>query len=92
LYPFPAAETVKQEQCAYSQDFLCIDNTSNDSTLSPAFSPTLSWSSDDTLIDNLSPSESLELMTPLQPKLLDQNVDIRLDDLLDWNGDQTFTA
>jgi len=90
--PFPAAETVKQEPSAYSQDFLCIDNTTSDSSVSPAFSPALSLSSDDTLFDNLSPLETHQLMTPLQLKSADQSAEIRLDDLLDWNGEQTFTA
>jgi hypothetical protein len=92
MNPFPAAETVKPEQDDYSQDFLCIDNATTDSSVSPAFSPALSLSSDDTLFDNLAPLESIQLMTPLQQKLPDQSVEIRLDDLLDWNGEQTFTA
>jgi len=29
-------------------------------------------------------------MTPLQEKLPDGMVDIRLDDLLDWSGEQTL--
>jgi hypothetical protein len=86
--PFPAAETVKPESGAFSQDFLCIDNATTDCAMSPA--PSLS--SDDTLIDQLSPPESLQLLTPLQSKLPEQNVEIRLDDLLDWNGEQTFAA
>jgi len=90
--PFPAAETVKQEPSAFSEDFLCIDNTTSDSSVSPAFSPTVSLSSDDTLFDNLPPLETQQLMTPLQPKSPDQTVEIRLDDLLDWNGEQTFAA
>jgi hypothetical protein len=86
--PFPAAETVKQESNAFAQDFLCIDNATIDTAMSPA----LSLSSDDTLIDHLSPTETLQLLTPLPCKVPDQNVDIRLDDLLDWNGEQTFAA
>lgn len=90
-YPFPAAETTKQEQGAYSEDFLCFDSVTSDSALlpSPSFSPSLSLSSDDTLSEIMSPSGSFELITPLQQKLSDENVDIRLDDLLDWNGEQT---
>jgi hypothetical protein len=86
--PFPAAETVKQESSAFAQDFLCVDNATIDTAMSPA----LSLSSDDTLIDHLSPPETLQLLTPLPSKVPDHNVEIRLDDLLDWNGEQTFAA
>lgn len=91
-FPFPAAETAKSEPSEYSQDFLCIESTSKDVTVlpSPSFSPTLSLSSDDTLIDTLSPPQSSELMIPLQEKLPSGMVDIRLDDLLDWSGEQTL--
>jgi hypothetical protein len=90
-FPFPAAETAKPEPSEYSQDFLCIEPTSKDVTVlpSPSFSPTLSLSSDDTLIETLSPQRS-ELMTPLQDKLPSGMADIRFDDLLDWSGEQTL--
>ncbi|KAG2183639.1 hypothetical protein INT43_006647 [Umbelopsis isabellina] len=86
------SETAKSEPSEYSQDFLCIEPTTKDVNVlpSPSFSPTLSLSSDDTLIDTLSPPQSNELMIPLQEKLPSGLVDIRLDDLLDWSGEQTL--